>query len=312
MDPSYAAAIMLRAMPRRIRRWLVRAAGHRSSPSAAIVVAADGNRQSAVTKLREASPKAKPRQLRRLVAAAAALDAPETAREILVRLPADDPARPRLSALVRAREGQLAFAVKVDDDRDDTPTGRRGRRFQRRLAAEFRALSDNALMLSVPSSPSSWLVPDRVLHLVTNSLPEVTAGYTTRTQGIAAAQIKLGLDVHVSTRLGFPVTAGFLAAQPYTEVAGVPYYRAFPRWGLPLTNDRVIEADVDAVSKLCKRLRPAVLHAHSKHIKCSSRTRAAGQAWDPCYLRGARLSGRDVAQQGQKPGCGRLPACAVH
>jgi glycosyltransferase involved in cell wall biosynthesis len=267
MDPSYAASVMLRALPRRLRKWLVRLAGKRRSPAAAIIVAADGNKTSAVARLREAANDARPRQLRRLIAAAAALDAPDTARQLLDRLPLDDPDWPRLSALVRTREGQIAFAVNTDESRDDTPAGRRGKRFRRRLAAELRALSDETVTLSAPdSSPQQRLVADRVLHLVTNSLPEVTAGYTTRTQGIAAAQVELGLDVHVSTRLGFPVTAGFLAAPSYVEVANVSYHRSLPRRGLPRTNDRLVEADIDATSKLCKRLRPAVLHAHSKHV----------------------------------------------
>ena len=65
-----------------------------------------------------------------------------------------------------------------------------------------------------PARPRSPRPPPggAVLHLVTNALPETVAGYTVRTQGIARAQRARGLDVHVATRIGFPVTKGHLGA----------------------------------------------------------------------------------------------------
>ena len=47
-----------------------------------------------------------------------------------------------------------------------------------------------------------------MLHIVTDALPSTSAGYTVRTQEIALAQRAAGLDPHVVTRIGFPVTAG--------------------------------------------------------------------------------------------------------
>lgn len=106
---------------------------------------------------------------------------------------------------------------------------------------------------------------ETVLHLVTNALPETVAGYTVRTQGIAEAQRAAGYDVHVASRLGFPVVKGHLAAGPHAEVRGVPYHRLLPAL-LPLRADRALAADIEHSSRLVRELRPTVLHAHSKHV----------------------------------------------
>ena len=73
-----------------------------------------------------------------------------------------------------------------------------------------------------------WAVPGRVLHLVTDALPATSAGYTVRTQRIAAAQRAAGLDPHVVTKAGFPVAQGHLDGRRVTEVDGVPYHRLLP------------------------------------------------------------------------------------
>ncbi|WP_395692958.1 glycosyltransferase family 4 protein [Nocardioides sp.] len=105
---------------------------------------------------------------------------------------------------------------------------------------------------------------DRVLHLVTNALPETVAGYTLRTQGIAGAQRRAGHHVDVVTRLGFPVLKGHLAASPTVAVQGVPHHRLLPG-RLPLRADDCLAADVARSARLVERLQPTVLHAHSNH-----------------------------------------------
>jgi glycosyltransferase involved in cell wall biosynthesis len=115
--------------------------------------------------------------------------------------------------------------------------------------------------------PSSYREPTGggVLHLVTNALPEVQAGYTVRTQGIARAQVDDGLPVGVVTRLGFPVTKGHLRAEPEVSVDGVAHHRLLPR-RLPLRADHTLERDIEQTGQLVERLRPDVLHAHSNHV----------------------------------------------
>ncbi len=106
---------------------------------------------------------------------------------------------------------------------------------------------------------------DTVLHLVTNSLPETVAGYTIRTQGITKAQRDAGLDVHVATRIGFPVTKGHLTAGPSVSVDGIAHHRLLPA-RLPLRADTALAADIEQTARLVEALRPAVLHAHSNHV----------------------------------------------
>ncbi len=104
----------------------------------------------------------------------------------------------------------------------------------------------------------------RVLHLVSSALPEIVAGYTLRTQGIAAAQRRAGHDAHVVTRVGFPVTRGHLFAEAEVTVDGVPHHRLLPV-RLPFRADAALRADVERAARLVVRLRPTVLHAHSNH-----------------------------------------------
>jgi glycosyltransferase involved in cell wall biosynthesis len=139
----------------------------------------------------------------------------------------------------------------------------------RRVAAEL-----GALLTDVPVAPSGGKTPHqrtsaaksrRVLHLVTNALPHTNAGYTVRTHKIALAQLEAGLDPHVVTRMGYPLTQGIPDTRPLRAVDGVPYHRLIP-WapGADLAAD--VRKNVRMAGALVERLRPAVLHAASNHL----------------------------------------------
>ncbi len=104
----------------------------------------------------------------------------------------------------------------------------------------------------------------RVLHLVTDALPSTSAGYTIRTQEIALAQRVAGIDPHVSSRIGFPVTAGAIDGRAAVRVDGVPYHRLLP-WIMPGRMDRVYQAHLRHAARLVADLRPALLHAASNY-----------------------------------------------
>jgi glycosyltransferase involved in cell wall biosynthesis len=104
----------------------------------------------------------------------------------------------------------------------------------------------------------------RVLHIVTDALPTTSAGYTVRTQEIAIAQRAAGLDPHVVTRIGFPVTAGAIDGRHLVTVDGVPYHRLLP-WIMPGRADTVAAHHLKAAAKLTRELTPAVLHAASNY-----------------------------------------------
>lgn len=161
------------------------------------------------------------------------------------------------AALAALRAGDLTLARERAGD-----AGRAGRLLARLVDGELALLT--APLPGPPTAPAPG--PDGpVLHLVTNALPETVAGYTVRTQGIAAAQHRAGRDVHVLSRLGFPVVKGHLGAPSAVDVAGVAHHRLLPL-GLPLRADRCLAADIERSARLVERLRPAVLHAHSNHV----------------------------------------------
>ena len=108
-------------------------------------------------------------------------------------------------------------------------------------------------------------VPGRVLHLVTDAMPPVTAGYTVRTHQIAVAQRAAGLDPHVVTRLGFPVAQGHPDARRQVTVDGITCHRLLPR-RLPARADAAFQAGLDRAGRLVEQLRPAVLHAATNHL----------------------------------------------
>src|SRR6185437_478074 len=161
---------------------------------------------------------------RRLAAFALAADQPAAAAAAVDRLARDDRRRPVLAARLAWREGRLTAALQVLD----SAPGRHARRLRATLTAE------QTLLASPPTGPSlivttfahiapvsvpphetrpggaarAGFEPGRVLHLVTDALPVTSAGYTIRTHEIALAQREAGLDPHVATRTGYPVTQG--------------------------------------------------------------------------------------------------------
>jgi glycosyltransferase involved in cell wall biosynthesis len=165
-----------------------------------------------------------------------------------------------LSAVAALERGDLTEAERLA--RAARPAGAVLRSL---IAGELALLTPTADAL-VPSRPQRLnRRPDRVLHLVTNSLPETAAGYTIRTQGIAGAQRARGLDVHVATRIGFPVTAGHLGAGRRVTVDGIEHHRILSS-RLPLRADVALAKDIELTGRLVETLRPAVLHAHSNHV----------------------------------------------
>src|SRR3546814_214229 len=70
--------------------------------------------------------------------------------------------------------------------------GWRGRRLRGFIEGEIALLSPSGRARTAPCSVTE-LGDGPVLHLVTNSLPHIVAGYTTRTQGLLAGQRQTGL-----------------------------------------------------------------------------------------------------------------------
>jgi glycosyltransferase involved in cell wall biosynthesis len=247
-DPVRAITLAWRALPAPVRGWLKFAGSY----GRAAALWGSGDRRGALTAL-EASPA-------QLAAFSLAVDQPAVARSALARLSEHNAARPRLAARLAYREGRLTDAVRELDGAG----GWRAARLRRSILAELKMLEPGGLRSEGAGPAATPHVRGRVLHVVTDALPSTSAGYTIRTQEIAFAQRTVGLDAHVSTRIGFPVTAGAIDGRAMVTVDGVPYHRLLP-WVMPGRMDRLQQAHLRRASRLVDRLRPAVLHAASNY-----------------------------------------------
>jgi glycosyltransferase involved in cell wall biosynthesis len=245
--PVRALLLAWRVLPAPLRGWL-RLAGPYGR---ATVLWGAGERDAALAGL-DTSP-------RRLAAFSLAADQPEAAAAALARLPTRDRAHPRLAARLAWQQGRLTQALRALDG----ARGIRIRRLRAILAAEQAVLAPAA----IPSGNGrarrpGERVPGRVLHLVTDALPATSAGYTIRTHEIALAQRAAGLDPHVATRCGYPVTQGRLDGRRLVVLDGVPYHRLLP-WLMPGRADAAADLSLELANGLTSRIRPAVLHAAS-------------------------------------------------
>lgn len=261
--PVIGAARVLRGLPAPVRRGLATTVGRTHGPLGLLCLGAAGRRSDLAAGVRRATGSRSARRRRAAVAVAVALHEPDLAAPALDAVGPDDRARSVLAALVAAEQGHLREAIATLDGRRD----RASRRLHALLAGDLAVLAPEGRDPVGPTrAPAIGGSPLTVLHLVTNALPEVVAGYTTRTHGIASAQRSAGVDAHVVTRLGFPVTAGYAAARAEVVHDGVPYHRLLPRAGLPPAVDDALAADVAATTALVRRLGADVLHAHSKYL----------------------------------------------
>jgi glycosyltransferase involved in cell wall biosynthesis len=258
-DPVRAIVLAQRVLPPPLRGAL-RLAGPYGRAAA---LWGAGDRAAALAAL-ETSP-------RRLAAFALAVDQPETADAALGRLPDDDRARPVLAARLAWREGRLTDAIGALD----AAPGIRARRLRTRLTAERAVLGgprgDSMIMgrfgqirpISTHDHESTG-TKGRVLHLVNDALPTTSAGYTIRTHEIVLAQRAAGLDPHVVTRCGFPVTQGTLDGRRLVELDGIPYHRLLP-WRLPSRADKAAALALELAARLTEQIKPSVLHAASNY-----------------------------------------------
>jgi glycosyltransferase involved in cell wall biosynthesis len=255
-DPVRAIILAQRVLPPPLRGGL-RLAGPYGR---AAVLWGAGDRAAALAAL-DASP-------RRLAAFSLAVDQPETAVAALARLADDDRARPVLAARLAWRQGRLTEATETLEH----APGPRARRLRTRLTAERAVLGGNSMIMGRSGQIAPTLThdhetrptPGRVLHIVNDALPTTSAGYTIRTHEIVLAQQAAGLDPHVVTRCGFPVTQGTLDGRRLVTLDGIPYHRLLP-WRLPSRADKAAGLALQMATRLTEQLRPAVLHAASNY-----------------------------------------------
>jgi glycosyltransferase involved in cell wall biosynthesis len=253
-DPVRAVVLAQRVLPQPLRWWL-RLAGPYGRAAARWGA---GDRAAALAAL-DASP-------RRLAAFALAVDQPAAAAAALTRLADDDPGRPVLAARLARSEGRLTDALEALA-RAKSP---QARRLRTHLTAERAVLQGDSMIMAssgqiAPISGHDHENPGRVLHLVNDALPTTSAGYTIRTHEIVLAQQAIGLDPHVVTRCGFPVTQGTLDSRPLVTLDGIPYHRLLP-WRIPSRADRAAAQALKLAARLTEQVKPSVLHAASNYV----------------------------------------------
>ena len=266
-DPVRALLLAWRVLPAPLRGRL----GLAGPYGPATMLWGAGERDAALASL-AASP-------RRLAAFALAAVQPAAAAAAVGRLDRDDRARPVLAARLAWREGRLTEALRALD----RAPGRQARRLRATLAAEQALLAAPPRGQSMITGSFGHIAPisardhetgrrdpaphapGRVLHLVTDALPTTSAGYTIRTHEIALAQREAGLDPHVATRTGYPVTQGRIDGRRLVVLDGVPYHRLLP-WRMPAgPSAGPSERGLELAADLTRRLRPGVLHAASNY-----------------------------------------------
>jgi glycosyltransferase involved in cell wall biosynthesis len=252
-DPVRALLLSWRVLPGPLRGWL-RFAGPYGR---ATTLWGAGDRDTALAAFGP-SP-------RRLAAFSLAVDQPAAAAAALAALAEDDRARPVLTARLAWREGRLTEAIEALDG----ARGGRARRLRDTLAAEQGVLDGTHPRLrrtgastQRTSTQRTTGLSGRVLHLVTDALPSTNAGYTIRTHEIVLAQRAAGLDPHVATRCGFPVTQGRIDGRRLVMLDGIPYHRLLPAL-MPGRADAAADGGLEMAAGLVARIRPAVLHAAS-------------------------------------------------
>lgn len=248
-EPARLPLLALRLAPGPPRRAVRSAASRLGGLPLAYALWDQGRREEAREAVLAAADGAGDRAVGRLVTACLAAGDAATARELVERLPGGatrDTAEHRTALAT----GRAVSASSVTPDHHGIT-----------LTRGDRTRPDDTVNARRPPDAPGEL---RVLHLVTNALPHTNAGYTQRTHRIAVAQRELGIDAHVLTRAGYPLTKGVPDPRPLVAVDGVPYHRMIP-WTAPADADAEFEAGLRMGSDLVEALRPDVLHAASNH-----------------------------------------------
>jgi glycosyltransferase involved in cell wall biosynthesis len=100
---------------------------------------------------------------------------------------------------------------------------------------------------------------NRILFVLTNSLPHTPSGYAQRSHSIMLALKELGWDVSAVTRIGWPLTTGAVLAEAEDIVDGILYKRLLPPQLKSHFNER-LQQHAEMLLQYVVWQRPAVLH----------------------------------------------------
>lgn len=167
-------------------------------------------------------------------------------------------------------DGEMSAAVEVLGGQSGKVSKQR-----RRLESELRVFEGWRPSLSKLNILSE---PQRVLHLLTNSVPHTSSGYARRSHAILTAQQEAGWDTLAVTRLGYPVQIGVLTARDSDVVDGVRYQRLLPSQ-LSKSMDGRLQQQSEGLMTIARDFRPNVLHT-TTHFVNGLVVREVAQALD--------------------------------
>lgn len=251
---------------------VVRRPGDHALAAPVRVVARYGvaGRPAAVALLRRATP-ASGAAAGRLARLAVALDEPVIAANLLAIHPdaGGDGAAP-LRAQVAFATGNYAVAVREAASALARHDDRGLRRLAARACAELAVL--DPAWGPVPPIGRRRVAgdPGRVLHLLTNSLPERQAGYTLRAHQVARCQAAVGLDPQMATRAGYPGVEGTGRTPLVETVDGIAYHRIDPDLAPGMPVDELASRTAHGLARLVDALRPAVLHPTTNYVNAQA------------------------------------------
>ena len=147
-----------------------------------------------------------------------------------------------------------------------------------RIAAKIKgyndllSLKDNGFSAEIDIDSSNYQpIPGRVLYVLHNSLPYNSGGYATRGHGLMCGVKKMGWDVQVVTRRGYPHDRKGMNDKPTDElqiIDEIPYHRLIElEKGYGQTNIRnYLENYANHLAEKVAELRPSIIHAASNHL----------------------------------------------
>jgi glycosyltransferase involved in cell wall biosynthesis len=133
-------------------------------------------------------------------------------------------------------------------------------------------LKEHGLKVSLKIQTTDFQpIPRRVLYLLHNSLPYNSGGYATRAHGLMRGVKKMGWDVQVVTRRGYPHDRKGMNDLPTGKlqvVDEIPYHRLIElEKGYGQINIAAyLQAYAEDLVKLVLELRPSIIHAASNHL----------------------------------------------
>lgn len=186
----------------------------------------------------------------------------------LVRAHPDSMRVQRLRREILARQGSLTEAARtlhrmhLLDDRPER------HHVERMLLGRIVETSPGWLpRIPGPARPVNPRNESVVLHVLKESLPYLTNGFTIRSRYNLLAQRGAGLEPAVVTALGFPRSMGVRTISPVEMIDGIPHHRLDlgPNYPSERPFDLILSDQAWLSARIARDLAPAVIHASSGH-----------------------------------------------